>query len=139
MDTAFWIVVFGIIIVVVLDPLLDFLWPPPSDVWGSKGRLIDSAKKGDTRKIRKLLAKDPSRYFIDAKDSSGMTALMHAARKGHMEVVRILLREGADPNTLNPAGATATSLAEEAGHTAIVHLLEEAGARPYEPESHSLS
>ena len=34
---------------------------------------------------------------VDGRDEESMTALHHAARYGHLEVVRELVRRGADP------------------------------------------
>lgn len=52
------------------------------------------------------------------------TALMQAADNGHIEVVEMLLQEGADAAVTNRDGKTAADLARVNGHVAIVKLLE---------------
>ena len=56
-----------------------------------------------------LLAKDPR--IIDIKSSWGDTALHRAAGCGHMNVVRMLLDNGADPRVKDGAGNTPLHLA----------------------------
>ena len=48
---------------------------------------------------------------IDARDNDGITALMFASYHGHGDVVRVLLRAGADSTFRNKAGQTAFHLA----------------------------
>ena len=60
----------------------------------------------------------------DAPDPvEGTTALMEAARKGHVEVVAILLGSGASPDLLNRRGEMALDLALRRGHAAVVQRL----------------
>ncbi len=60
-------------------------------------------------------------------------ALSLAADQGHIEIVRMLLDAGEDPNRYNPIGAhshtTPLHQAAVAGHEAVVRLLVERGAR----------
>ena len=53
----------------------------------------------------------------------GFTALMTAAAEGQMEVVRLLLRHGADPALKDVDGDMAESFARQNGHSAVVDLL----------------
>ena len=53
----------------------------------------------------------------------GFTALMTAAAEGQLEVVRLLLAHGADPDLKDVDGDTAESFAEQKGHPAVVELL----------------
>jgi len=53
----------------------------------------------------------------------GFTALMTAAAEGQLEVVRLLLGYGADPDLKDEDGDTAESFAEQKGHSAVVDLL----------------
>lgn len=62
-------------------------------------------------------------HFIESKDSIGLTALMHAAMKGHEEVVETLLADGANREAENDDGWTALSYASLKGHTRIVDRL----------------
>ena len=54
--------------------------------------------------------------------------LKAAARKGHKDIVRLLLRNGADPNIKNDTGSTPLHAACVTGDTAIVEMLLHAGS-----------
>jgi len=58
-------------------------------------QLFKSSEKGYIYAIKKLLKEGVN---INAKDSSGWTALIWASRDGHIEVVRELIERGADIN-----------------------------------------
>ncbi|MEJ2085110.1 MAG: ankyrin repeat domain-containing protein [Acidobacteriota bacterium] len=53
----------------------------------------------------------------------GFTALMTAAAEGQLEVVRVLLENGADPKLMDKDGDTAMTFARQNGHDAVVDLL----------------
>jgi len=53
---------------------------------------------------------------------------MMAARDGHLETVKLLLWEVANPNIKSESGATAMAWARKAGNTEITSLLKQAGA-----------
>ena len=57
-----------------------------------------------------------------------ITPLCYASWKGHKDIVRLLLRKGADPNLSSDYGATPLHAASLYGHTAIVQMLLQAGA-----------
>ncbi len=76
---------------------------------------------------------DQVREMLGSADADArQRALALAAQLGHLEVVRILLDAGEDPNRYNPPGmhAHGTPLhhAVAAGHEAVVRLLVERGA-----------
>ena len=50
---------------------------------------------------------------VDNVTTGGSTALMAAARQGHVELVLMLLKAGADPKIANKEGETAMSIAEK--------------------------
>ena len=54
---------------------------------------------------------------------------MRAEEKGHDEIVKVLIKAGADVNVKNDDGDTALMRAEEKGHDEIVKILKAAGAR----------
>lgn len=74
------------------------------------------------------------RRMLPASDAlSRHRALALAAQHGHVEVVRLLLDAGEDPNRYNPEGnhshSTPLHQAVWTGHDAVVRLLVERGAR----------
>ena len=87
---------------------------------------FDICRRGDQVAAGTVLAVDAE--MARARDAQG-TALHLAAVRGHLDVVQLLLRYGADANARD-AGDNATPLhfAAGAGHVDIVRLLLEAGA-----------
>lgn len=86
--------------------------------------LWEAARKGDASKVEELIKKgvDPN-----AKTRYGVTALAFACDHGHLEVVKVLLANGADVNVKDTFyGGTPMDSALESGHTEIVKLLLEA-------------
>lgn len=53
--------------------------------------------------------------FSDSPQTSGRTALMESARVGSVELVREILRRGADPNALDKKNLSAAHFAAEGG------------------------
>jgi uncharacterized protein len=71
-------------------------------------QLIDAVKAGNLATTRSLLAKGVS---PDTRDKDGYPALAWAALRGHTEIVRALLDQGADPNLRD----------QIAGYTPLMH------------------
>jgi TPR repeat protein len=65
---------------------------------------------------------------LDMQDSRGNTPLMLAAEDGKVEMVAILLQNGADPNKANLFGYTPLWAAVTGKHAYIISLLIDAGA-----------
>ena len=57
--------------------------------------VVESAALGQTSQLRQLLA---SGSPANAHDRNGFTALVHAARNGHVPAIQALVASGADPN-----------------------------------------
>ena len=86
-------------------------------------RIVDS---GDLDELEAVLR----RAEINARNEHGMTALMRAAYHGRVQMVRVLLEHGADPNVTRNDNFTALSLAAFFGHAEIVDILIGHGANP---------
>ena len=59
---------------------------------------------------------------------SGATALIHAARAGHADVVKMLLAAGGDVTATDSNGINALKGAEGNGHASVVAVLKAVGA-----------
>jgi ankyrin repeat protein len=66
---------------------------------------------------------------VNAKNEFGDTALVDAVRLGSTEIVKVLIRFGADPNVSSP-GSIPLDEAISKGNVAIVEALLDSGARP---------
>jgi ankyrin repeat protein len=104
---------------------------------GAEYDLCTAAHRGDLPRVRELLDRDPGAAnrvsdYITYYAGSG-SPLRNAALGGHLEVVRLLLERGADPNQreegIAPRGAALYEAAAR-GHHAVVELLLEQGADP---------
>jgi len=78
--------------------------------------------------VKDLLAHraDPN---IVPKDNSGLTALMAAAYRGHIDVIRVLLDHGADVSIKDQQGKTALLWAEAQGHADVAQVLRDAATK----------
>lgn len=104
---------------------------------GASYDLSTACHIGDEARVRELLAQDPSlanrvSEYVTYYPSSG-TPLKNAAAGGHMEIVRLLLAAGADPNLpeegIAPQGHALYSAVSKQ-HIEIARLLLEHGAFP---------
>ena len=65
------------------------------------------------RTLAKLIVKcqtSPSHFIYDIAQHGGVTAIQTAALRGDMEIVELMLRQGADPNIRNDLGQDAASM-----------------------------
>jgi ankyrin repeat protein len=68
--------------------------------------------------------------YNNTKAGNGqMTPLWLAAKNGRIEIVRILVANGADVTTSDDQGRTALMQAKQEGHTGVVELLRQHGAK----------
>eukprot|EP00808_Paulinella_micropora_P029788 g80341.t1 len=93
----------------------------------SSSELPEAALKGDLERVKALLAQSVD-IDLEARDSDGRTALMNAARKGHVAVAEALLQAKATLNTQSNYGATALIFAGLCGRTEVAALLLKAKA-----------
>jgi ankyrin repeat protein len=60
---------------------------------------------------------------VEVKDEDEDTALHEASKNGHLEIVRLLLEDGAVVEVKNTWGETALDVAKANGHSEVVALL----------------
>lgn len=93
-----------------------------------RGARIDLPVAAALRRIE-----DARRLLAGARSEDRHLALSLAADFGHVEIVRLLLEAGEDPNRYNPVGGhshtTPLHQAAGGGHEEVVRLLVERGAR----------
>ncbi len=95
--------------------------------------LIQAVKAGRHEAVRALLGDAASgdvRAALRAAEADGTTALHWAVRADDGELVRMLLRAGADPAAATRHGVTPLALAAVNGSAAVTELLLKAGASP---------
>src|SRR5213593_2513696 len=92
---------------------------------------IEACSKGEVGVLRGLLANDRSlaRAEVDTQHGSrGWTGLHEAARRGHVDAVRLLLEYGANPNARETGDNTyPLHWAAAHGHLEVVRALLDAG------------
>jgi hypothetical protein len=86
------------------------------------GALLRAAELGEVEAARKAIADGADVNCIDPNDQVA-TPIFHAACNGHVEIVKLLLQEGADPNARNIGSNTALMLAARRGHIEVVKAL----------------
>lgn len=92
---------------------------------GKQRELIAAAARNDTKQVETLLKRgvNPNATL----DRWGDNALMHAVLNGNIDMTRLLLEAGADPDKPG-RGFTPLGMAALRGHARIVRLLLKAGA-----------
>ncbi len=89
---------------------------------GEAAELHEAVAAGNVAKVRELLRATPS--LVNATDANGGTPLHEAARKGHTEIVQVLLSAKANPNLKDRSGLTPHRLASGYGHREVAALLQ---------------
>jgi ankyrin repeat protein len=93
-----------------------------------QGGEMDACRDGDVEEVERLLNADPG--LLDGNRNTMYPLLNFASMHGHVEVVRMLLKRGADMSPSIEYGRTALYEAAWKGHTPVVTLLMERGADP---------
>ncbi|KAI0533164.1 ankyrin repeat-containing domain protein [Xylaria digitata] len=78
--------------------------------------------------VEHLSAKYP--MLIDALDGSGRSPISYAAEKGHIQIVRFLLKRGVLAQSDDRIGLTPMHYAASNGHTDVARLLIDVGVSP---------
>jgi hypothetical protein len=93
--------------------------------------LISSAKVGEFLRILDIFryaSDEKIQLNCNVKDADGWTPLMHAANRGHVEAVKVLLNWAADVNAHDGWGNTPLILAAGTGNVEIVRMFLAKGA-----------
>ena len=92
----------------------------------AENQLLSAAQSGDLQALDDAISKKP---YLDVRDTrDGLTALMLAARRGHVDVIRRLVDAGADINARTQQGSTALKHALDFDRLDSVLCLIELGA-----------
>jgi ankyrin repeat protein len=94
--------------------------------------LIPASERGHVETVRLLLER--SRIDVDHVNNLGWTALLEAVILSdggprHIEIVRLLLAAGADPNIADKDGVTPLKHAQDRRYDAMAALIRDAGGR----------
>jgi ankyrin repeat protein len=92
---------------------------------GKQSELIAAAARNDVKQVEALLKMGVNPNVL--VDQWGENALMHAVLHGNVDMTRVLLEAGADPD-LKGRGFTPLGMAALRGHARIVRQLLKAGA-----------
>lgn len=76
----------------------------------------DAARTGDTKALKRLI---PWTSHVNVADFDGQTPLHTAAMSGRLNVIKLLLKEGADATLVNRFGQIPVQVASANGHKAV--------------------
>jgi len=111
-------------------------WPPKkTKEWRAFQALLRAVDRDDLRSVRKMVKEGVD---VDGKKAGddfvpSNRPLMRAARKGNLQMVKLLLKAGALPDWCCCSCVTALHEAVEQGHADVVNTLLKAGADPSIP------
>ena len=98
--------------------------PISENASASIAEICKAAGSGDLDRVRSILKQKPELACRDG--IQGYQAIHHAAREGHMEVVRHLLTAGASPTRITyRERVSAIDMARHHGHTEVAEAMEE--------------
>lgn len=96
-----------------------------SDLSKTQKQLFESVRSGDFSAFERLMKKESN---PNLKDELGTPLLHHAAERGDVESVKLLINQGVDVNEFNRAGQTALAYACRFGRKEVVNILLTANA-----------
>lgn len=94
----------------------------------------DAVQANDVDSVREAIENGVSVEMI-IDDAHGSSGVWHAAFKGYYDVAKLLLENGAIPNTIAWGGATTISIARASGFPDIAELLHSYDAPAMNPKS----
>lgn len=96
--------------------------------------ILELSAIGDIKAVISLIELDLK--CLNRRDRRGLTALHHAARCGHVELMKLLIDHGADTQATNRHGHVPLSVAVEERQIEAVECLLDRGADPDAPGGH---
>lgn len=85
--------------------------------------LREAVRNGDSSELRRLLEAREGKINLNVFDAEGQTALHQSCQLGNLELVKLLVRFGADVRLANRDGWSAVHIAAFGGHTDILLYL----------------
>lgn len=89
--------------------------------------VVEAAKNGDLRKVKTILAQNPSK--LNATDDDKYTALHWACMRTHWDIAKFLIEKGANVNAVGGDGGTILNWTVHHDNVEIVKLMVEKGAK----------
>ncbi|XP_014769847.1 notch-regulated ankyrin repeat-containing protein [Octopus bimaculoides] len=83
----------------------------------------EAVKNGDTNVLQQILEKREGKVNINLYDTEGQTALHQSCLNGNLELVKLLVKFGADVRLANRDGWSALHIAAYGGHQEIESYL----------------
>jgi ankyrin repeat protein len=85
--------------------------------------LMQVVHSGDARELKRFLEQKEGKLDVNFFDKEGQTALHHSCTDGNFELVKLLLKFGADPRLANRDGWNPLHIASFSGHHDIMLYL----------------
>lgn len=91
-----------------------------------RARFFEAAKDGNVLEVSRLLGLG---IDVDAKDQEGLTALAYAGLNNHVDIVELLIKNGADVNAKSKYDESVLSYASDEGGNRATEVMRSHGAR----------
>ena len=99
-------------------------------------KLNVAAMTGDTTSVELALLDEAQNAHL--ADGAGKTLLMMAVENKQIDVVKLLLKHGSDPNVLTKAGYSSMASAVSVGSLPLVKILQASGGMYAAPDEHTV-
>lgn len=112
------------------SPVSGSAFPDELDDGLVKEPITEAVMSNRVERVQQLLSVDPEKIGMRKPTYYGRTLLMLAAEEGHMDVARLLVERGADPNAVDDQENTALHCAALAGRVDLLAYLLGLGVDP---------